>query len=225
MRFVWSLFLFCACSCATSQSYTNSMLRRASQSSVLVKTNHGQGSGTVVFSGAAGSLVLTCAHVVGQAEMIYVVLHDSGVSATHPAFLYKISAKIDLALLFVPRVRLPSLPVAREAPQIADNLFVIANPKGFFRVLSPGFLVNKDLEGLWQYWGFALPGSSGGSVIDVAGQLVCVANAGVVDVYPVFVGPRMSPEALVGVTGVPSGFLSFCIPLSDIQEFLKGASL
>lgn len=130
----------------------------------------GQGSGFVV----AGGKVVTNEHVVRTGN----VLIDLG-AVKLPASVERIDAFNDIALLSVgAELTLKPLTVGDVSPKPGTNIYAIGNPAGLERTISTGIISGvRDFNGrqLLQISAPISPGSSGGPILNVRGEVVGVA--------------------------------------------------
>jgi S1-C subfamily serine protease len=200
--------------CANATPASNKVfLARLAASSVLVESEIGQGSGTVIWSNNSLSLILSCHHVVFDNDdepAVAIDIHTNFSEKSH-AVILDASKEYDLALLLAyQRIDTPALPIAKTAPDRFEKVFVVGAAAGYPGTVAEGILTSKRRSGipngtdLWQLTSFIFPGMSGGTVANEAGELTCV------------------PESLHNYGGfilVPQ--LGFCVPLPTIQKFLK----
>lgn len=129
-----------------------------------------QGSGFLV----AGSRIVTARHLISGDSVVV----DLG-SARVPAKIERVDALNDLAVLSV-AVEMASEPLsfASSAPLPGDAVFAIGNPQGLERSISAGVVSGvRQIEGrqLLQISTPISPGSSGGPILNRAGEVVGVA--------------------------------------------------
>lgn len=161
---------------------------KAAPSVVLVKSPDGTGSGVCV---ARGDVVVTNAHVVGEAAEVEVqsfVVRDGALSRGTTArcrVAYRSEAQ-DLAVLLLPpnAPRLTPLPVAPSSPRAGTKVFAIGSP-GLGRVvleqsISEGIVSSParvlDGQRYVQHTGAVNPGNSGGPLLDEAGRVVGIVT-------------------------------------------------
>lgn len=179
---------------------TPARLSVLADSTVKVETMGGMGSGTVI----GKELVLTCAHVVKSEPSVLVETRlADGESHIRKAQVIKIDEKVDLALLKVPGLGLEAIKIADvDAPDFS-TLYEITSPLGHMRTVSLEIL-NKTapiMADSWRLTGSAYVGSSGGGVLDAAGELQCVF-------------------ARLWSNGQPFAGMSECIDRSAVLRFL-----
>jgi hypothetical protein len=132
----------------------------------------------------------------------------------------------DLALLFVPDLKVPALHIAAAEPARFSKVYVMGAPHGFQYSTSEGFLVDKqDYEGMWRISGaFMMGGLSGGTITDLHGDLICVPRRGVLLIAHLKKDSDNGPEALGSLT-IPLPQVGYCVPLQTIKAFLEGYTL
>ena len=134
----------------------------------------GLGSGVVLGAGR----VLTNAHNV-RGSHVTVTFHD-GRTAEGNVAGHDIDG--DLAVIEADTGQTPALPWATGAPSIGTSVFALANPGGRGLRVTFGFVSGIDrtfrgprglrITGNLEHTAPLLPGSSGGPVLDAAGQLL-----------------------------------------------------
>jgi S1-C subfamily serine protease len=194
------------------------VMERLQRSFVHVAASHGDqigvGSGSVVEVDQAGSLVLTCAHVVTEdgkpSEHIFVAFEvGDGRLDGAEAKIEKLDVAHDLALLRVEATTGEPLPVAATAPPRWARLFVMGAPfngpatGGEAMLASRSTTFNAHGPAAWHFVGLVSPGSSGGPVVNERGELVCVAQA------------MRAGTAIYGI----------CVPLDQVIDFLASYQL
>jgi hypothetical protein len=174
---VSAALVLASCACAPkavpTQESVAQMLRRVGASTVQVEDDNGFGSGTVIGKG----LVLTCSHVVTpRADNLQVIYFGLKLHAT----VVKEDPAADLALLSVPGLPtwVQPVPVAAVDPAMFDMLWSLTYPMAMPLTAAEEILDGQGPRpGTWRVTGFALPGSSGGAMVDRRGVLVCVVEA------------------------------------------------
>jgi serine protease Do len=140
------------------------------------KKTPARGTGFVV---GDGSLVVTCNHVVEGAGQMKLEAWNSTLFKQ-----VKVLARDkdhDLALLGYAG-GLPALRLSGSDPQVGQEVVVIGSPMGFKHTVSTGVVsgkrkTDKDVK-LLQFSNPVSPGSSGGPVLDAAGEVVGVVSLG-----------------------------------------------
>lgn len=192
MLWLWSALLL------QQAAQPPALVARAQPSVVLVRSRREgihafQGSGVVVAPG----LVATNAHVLdGQLE---VTVHQGGVSWA--VVKETVDPGRDVALLWVPGLPLPPVPLAPEPQGTGQPVWVVGFPGGRGPVVSPG-----TLRGLWHLGSSRLfqsdaptaPGSSGGGLFDDEGRLL----------------------GLTTLTFTTSPRLNFSVPVAWVQDLV-----
>jgi S1-C subfamily serine protease len=140
------------------------------------------GSGVVV---DASGLLVSNGHVVRGLAEIEVELVDG---RRAPATLLGIDDATDLAVLRVPLTGLAAIEIGDPSElRIGDVVLAIGNPYGIGQAVSLGIVSGTGrsklgltpIEDFIQTDAAINPGSSGGALVDVSGQLVGIATAGV----------------------------------------------
>jgi serine protease Do len=147
----------------------------------------GLGAGFVIH---ASGLVLTNAHVVEKATRIRVIVADGETELELPAKVLGSDPETDIALLRVEADRpLPVLPLGNsDGLQVADWVVAIGNPFGLQQSVTFGIISQKGRtdvapQGRDGYFDFIQtdapmnPGSSGGPLLNLNGEVVAVNNA------------------------------------------------
>jgi S1-C subfamily serine protease len=185
------------------------VMREVSGGAVTVYTSDGSGSGTVIARDGDWFLTLTCQHVTGEEVDVYV----ENIHGRFPATVLKADERKDLALLVTNgKLGASVVRVALEEPHLYDRLYAVTSPLGIPNTGSEGILYDKNTSfgpaenGRWAFTGFILPGSSGGTITNAEGELVCVAEA-----------IRRGPPPFLSL--VPE--LAFCVGLKDIKDFTR----
>jgi Flp pilus assembly protein TadD len=146
---------------------------RAQASVVMVHAQTGeggprrQGSGVVIAPGR----VVTNAHVVGGDRVVTVSRGAESWTATR----LQTEAGLDLCLLAVPGLPLPSAEAVAEEPRVGSPVFAFGHPGGRGLTVTAGQVV-----AIWQHPAGRLiqsdapthPGSSGGGLFDAEGHLL-----------------------------------------------------
>ncbi len=177
--------------------------RQISPAVVSISRSGGSGSGVVVRS---DGIVLTNAHVVGNARAVEVRLADG---RTIPGQVLGRDPSIDIAVVRVNAQDLPAAPVGDSDALVAGQTAIaIGNPLGLDRTITTGVVsaVNRSprgfgLDGLIQTDAAISPGNSGGPLLDSRGRLIGINTA-------VIVAP--------GAEG-----LGFAIPINLAQDAIE----
>ncbi|MEO8539395.1 MAG: trypsin-like peptidase domain-containing protein [bacterium] len=144
------------------------------------------GLGTGVVINQDGS-ILTAFHVVGNAKTISVIFADGTRSKAQIATS---EPDNDLAVLSadtLPEVIVPAVLAGSGGIRVGDEAFAAGNPLGLVASLSAGVIsgLNREittetggkLSGLIQFDAAVNPGSSGGPLLNRAGQVVGIVTA------------------------------------------------
>ena len=189
----------------TQRDHRAEVMTAVALSGVRVETDDGEGSGTVIARRGNLYLILTCEHVLNDGM-------DVTIKTAHgdfPGVVDQRDSKNDLATV-VAFGDLGAVPihVATDEPLMYQTLYAVTSPLGIPLVGSEGILYTKAPSGKWGFTGFIMPGSSGGTITDAHGNLVCVAEA-VVSSHAFDIVPE----------------LGFCVGLARIKEYLKDYNL
>jgi hypothetical protein len=171
---------------------------RAGASVVMVRAAGRLGSGFVAGTGR----VATSLHVISGGSPIVIVLPDG--REIGDLTVVAIDAESDLAVLGVPGLKTPPLPVGdSDAARPGDRVVAIGHPFGLDHTVSDGLLsaVRKLSEGLslLQISAPISPGSSGGPLFNERGEVIGVAT-------------------LASVAGQN---LNFCVPVNLLKPLLS----
>jgi S1-C subfamily serine protease len=145
---------------------------------VGISAGAGAGSGVII---RADGVILTNAHVVGNAQQVRVGLAD-GRQLTGRVLGRDIS--IDIAVVQVPATNLPVAPLGdSDLLEPGQAAIAIGNPAGFERTVTTGVIsgINRALgarlEELIQTDAAINPGNSGGPLLDSSGRVVGINTA------------------------------------------------
>lgn len=147
---------------------------RSVPSVVVLKTNVGMGSGFAV--GRPGR-VLTNLHVLAGAKKLEAFLVDG--TPLRVVGLLGWDTVNDVALVQV-KENLPPLVLSSEPPYVGQSVVAIGNPLGFTATVTDGLvsgLRREESTDFLQISAPIAPGSSGGPVINIYGQVVGVSVA------------------------------------------------
>lgn len=149
---------------------------RAAPAVVSIETEDSNGSGSII---SADGLVLTNAHVIGNARSATVILADG---QRRQAEILGFGANgLDLAVLRIRGARnLPTLRLASSGSvRVGQRAFAIGNPFGRFQgTFTTGIVSRLDEEkGLIQTDAAINPGNSGGPLLNSQGELIGVNTA------------------------------------------------
>jgi S1-C subfamily serine protease len=142
---------------------------------------HGFGSGVIYDAGQG--LVVTNSHVIEHAEQMTVTLTDGRELA---AKRVGADPDFDLAIIKVEAKNLTSMPFADSSElQIGDFVLAIGFPIGMGQTVTSGIVggLHRNNVGIEQYENFIqtdaaiYPGSSGGALVNLEGDLVGICTA------------------------------------------------
>jgi len=136
------------------------------------------GSGVIM---RADGYLLTCYHVIRNADSIYVALQDSRFL---PAQLVGFDEVTDLAVLRISEDNLSVIPQVEDPDlRVGDVVMAIGNPLDLGQTVTSGIVSRVGHNGLANYFdrvqtdAVLNPGNSGGALIDSNGYLVGITNA------------------------------------------------
>jgi S1-C subfamily serine protease len=189
---------------------------------VVVETDVGMGSGTVLFSDKTHTLILTNYHVIDGGKSVWIQYNQ----VKQVASIEASNEDKDLALLQCGATGLPAAPIAKQVTMY-ERVYVIGNHLGMEDTVADGILTSLrshpyGLEReLFRLTGFFIYGVSGGAVFNLKGELIAVPE--ILRIYPTPVvsvtknGITETPyQAITPITQV-----GYAVPLADIKEFLK----
>jgi len=162
---------------STYQTLSAALLA-AKKSTVTVRTATGHGSG---FAIGEGDLILTNAHVVGQARHVTLITSE-GLTLT--AKVVKVSKGRDVALLKTTGLKLPPLHVNSLPLTTAEKVYAIGSPveEQLGGTITNGIVSGtRELDGyLWVQSNAAInPGNSGGPLLNEKGSVVGISTEGI----------------------------------------------
>lgn len=185
---------------AETQSPSERVYAQASDSVFLLEVLSPKGEVTGTGTGflVSPSEVLTNAHVADAGSLQVVTP-----SFRLPCEVQKTDTVSDLAVCrLAARSGAKPLALAQQQPKAGARVFVISNPRGFERTISEGLFTGpREVQGrsVVQISAPISPGSSGGPVLNEAGEVVAVA-----------------------VSTLRSGQnVNFAVPLADLKRFLS----
>lgn len=170
----------------------------------------GVGSGAIVWRGAKKVLILTCHHVVHtDGEETYGIMIESQYGGSVVAAVFADDPDDDLALLAADDMPLADvLAIATRDPKDYERLYAFGSPKNHPGTAADAILSNHlPHQGhvLYQITSFVYPGSSGGILANLDGELVGVLRAIAVD--------ENTDEKIPQI--------GYAVPLEAVQKFLK----
>ncbi|MBX5486930.1 Putative serine protease HhoB [Mycolicibacterium hassiacum DSM 44199] len=158
------------------------LVERVSPSVVSVERDGGAGSGVVL----RPDVVVTNAHVVGNARRVKVILEDG---ESTPGEVIGVDRVTDLALVRTERGGLPVPEFRTELPRPGEVAIAIGSPLGFQNSVTAGIIsgLHRDIPGsaaqsqslvdLIQTDAPISPGNSGGALLDAEGRVVGINEA------------------------------------------------
>lgn len=166
---------------AAEPGYTD-VVDEVEPSVVTIQTGKGLGSGVVLRE----DVVVTNAHVVGDAEDVVVVYADGSRS---PGTVLSTDTVTDLAVVRTERDDLPVPEYRTELPQPGEVALAIGSPLGFQNTVTAGIIsgLHRDIPGsaarthslvdLIQTDAPISPGNSGGALLDAEGRVIGINEA------------------------------------------------
>jgi serine protease Do len=158
------------------------------------------------FLWADGTVAVTNAHVVGQAEEVRLIDRHGADLSAHVIARDPIR---DVAVISVP-TGAPGLPLAPGAPELGDEVFALGAPLGIEFTLTEGRISTLarqiDIAApmlMLQHDAAVNPGSSGGPLVDEEGRLLGM-NSQIADGSRMFVG------------------IAYAIPAEDLSRIVTG---
>lgn len=154
-------------------------------------------------------VVVTNFHVIEDADALDVELATGEVF--HDVYFLGADQGRDVALLKLPATQLPTLQVGDANPLAAgDHVFVVGNPLGMDRTFSDGLIsARRVIDGV-AYLQITAPvseGSSGGPVLNQAGEVVGITTASITEGQNLNMAiPIGYAEGLLSVAGAPVPF-------------------
>ena len=147
------------------------------KSTVTVRTTSGHGSG---FAIGDGGLVITNAHVVGNANLVTLITSGQ----------VEVQGKVeladkgrDVALITVKGVRLPALHIQTDSPKTGETVYAVGSPlmENLAGSVTSGIVsASRTFEGYkWIQADVAVsPGNSGSPLINANGSVIGISTAG-----------------------------------------------
>ena len=170
-----TLFMLVACASTDRTLTATQLLQDVAPSVVRVYTAGGEGTGFVAFE--VGS-VLTAFHVVGDVDSRLTVVAADG--AEYRAMVLGADEALDLALLSVPGLKAPPLPLGATAAT-GDTVYAVGYPAGLAGEASvtQGIISAQRIEGddevaYLQTDAPINPGNSGGPLFNTLGEVIGV---------------------------------------------------
>lgn len=173
----------------------------------LERRRQSLGSGVIV--DADRGYALTNCHVIAGADQVSVTLADG---RRFDARVVGADAATDIAVIQVPADRLTAVPLGdSDALEVGDFVVAIGNPFGLGQTVTLGIVSalgrrgpDDAVQNFIQTDASINPGSSGGALVNLRGELVGINTA------------------IVGVTGVNVG-ISFAVPSEIARNILSTA--
>jgi S1-C subfamily serine protease len=163
---------------AEVERHQQELFERIAPSVVFISDKRGFGSGVLIDS---DSLILTNAHVVGDASEVTVVTHDG--KKLRGKVVERGEEEVDVALVEVPATHLPFLTILpTDELRVGSWVAAVGHGSGGIWAFNTGMVSNiypgESGRPVFQTQIPLNPGSSGGPVIDRKGRLVGVVTSG-----------------------------------------------
>ena len=200
-----SLFLVVPLAEAQRSAEENTVIRVARSATpavVSVSSRGGSGSGVIV---RADGVIITNAHVVGNAREVEVRTADG---RTFTGSVLGRDEQVDTAIVRIRATNLPAAPLGdSDRLEVGQTAVAIGNPLGLERTVTSGVVsaVNRDPRGIGVATGLIQtdaainPGNSGGPLLDSSGRVIGINTA-----------------MLAGTTG-----LGFAIPINVATDVMQ----
>jgi serine protease Do len=152
--------------------------RNVTPAVVSIRRAGGTGSGVLI---RADGVILTNAHVVGNASTVQVGLVDG---SEYQGTVLGRDPTIDIAVVRIPATDVPAAPLAdSDLLEVGQYAIAIGNPLGFERTVTRGIVsglnraLGRQLEDLIQTDAAINRGNSGGPLLNSAGQVIGINTA------------------------------------------------
>jgi hypothetical protein len=160
-------------STATNAQDATLLYKKTVNSTVTIQTDQGLGSGFFV----APSIIATNYHVIEGASEAYCFLNNSDEPYEIEGYLAA-DQSVDLILLKVAGVSRQAIPFSSDVVSPGQKIYALGSPKGLPATISDGIVSGiRDFDGykLIQMTAPISPGSSGGPVLNVQGEIIGVS--------------------------------------------------
>ncbi len=154
--------------------------RRATPAVVGIQTSSGAGSGVLI---RGDGVIVTNAHVVGNAEQVRVSLADG---SEYVGAVLGRDPSIDIAVVRIAGTNLPAAPLAdSDQIEVGQSAIALGNPLGFERTVTRGIVsglnraLGNQLDELIQTDAAINPGNSGGPLLNSSGEVIGINTAAV----------------------------------------------
>jgi hypothetical protein len=183
---------------ADQQSITN-LYKTIAPSVVLIQTDRGQGTG--FFINHSGD-VITNHHVVAGANQARIKTAQGQLYFVKGVLADDIINDLAMISVSISSDMVRPLSVASALPEVGEKIIVIGNPKGLEQTVSDGIVSAIRGDRLIQITAPISPGSSGGPVLNMRGEVICVVKSSVASAQN----------------------LNFCVPGEKVANLRSGAN-
>ncbi len=178
-------------------------VEKVKPSVVAVETSTGSGSGWIIDS---AGIIVTNEHVVVDAWEVGVILEDGSYYLAQSIYTDPIT---DIAVILIDATGLPAAAIGNSSNlKVGQPVAAIGNALGLGISMKGGWvsqlnvstvIENRALYGLIETDAAMNPGNSGGPLINLAGEVVGITNAKLVDVTIESVGYAISIDSALPV--------------------------
>lgn len=187
------------------------LYKTVAPSVVLISTDKGYGTGFFINNGN----IVTNNHVIAGASQIKIKTQDNKEYVVNQPIAKDTTNDLAILSAAAHQGEIRSLVISPTLPEVGEKIFVVSNPSGtrntiFEKSLSEG-LISATRAGspdLFQITAPISPGSSGGPVFNMKGEVVCVVKS--------------TESILRPNTPKISQNLNFCIPVEKVMALLRG---
>lgn len=170
-------FIFLLLLITTNVFASSTIVNRAIEGTVLIKSGNSEGAGAIINS---SGFIITCNHVIKDKSDIQIELNNKKkIKAT----LIESDKNRDIALLKIELNNLPALRIgdSDNSIKVGDNVFAIGSPFGLRNSITKGIVSNLSTKinkfKFIQTDAKVNPGNSGGPLINETGEIIGLINS------------------------------------------------
>ncbi len=180
------------------------LYKTVAPSVVLISTDKGYGTGFFINNGN----IVTNNHVIAGASQIKIKTQDNKEYVVNQPIAKDTTNDLAILSAAAHQGEIRSLVISPTVPEIGEKIFVVGNPGHLEKTLSEGLIsaMRAGPPERFQITAPVSPGSSGGPVFNMKGEVVCVVKS-TVGILP---GGRIPQN------------LNFCIPIEKVMARLRG---